>query len=47
MGDWCGACYSDTINEDITGAMFVATMGEVYFYAVFSRDSFRLLTGAG
>jgi hypothetical protein len=38
---------SDAKDEDITGAMFVATMDEVNFYAVFSRDSFRLLTEAG
>jgi len=38
---------SDAKDEDITGAMFVATMDVVNFYAVISRDSFRLLTGAG
>jgi hypothetical protein len=38
---------SDAKDEDITGAMLVATMDAVNFYAVISRDLFRLLTGAG
>jgi len=38
---------SDTKDYDITGAMFVATMDKVNVYAVFSRDSFGLLTGVG
>jgi len=38
---------SDAKDEDITGAMFVATMDKVYFYAIYGRESFWLLTGAG
>ena len=38
---------SDAKDYDITGAIVVATMEDVIFYAVFSRDPFRLLTGAG
>ena len=38
---------SDTKDYDITGAIFVATMAGVKAYAIFGRDPFRLLTGAG
>ena len=38
---------SDTEDDDITGAILVATMDDVNLNAVFGRDRFALLTGAG
>ncbi|WP_177198018.1 hypothetical protein [Nitrosomonas communis] len=48
MSDWCGACDFDVKDNDITGAVSVAAVGKVNFYAIFSgRVLFRLLTEVG
>ena len=48
MGDWCGAYDFDAKDNDITGALFIAAMGKVNFYAIFNgRVLFRLLTEVG
>jgi len=47
MGDWCGAFFSDTKDVDITGAKGMQQWKAYFFNAIFGRDAFCLLTGAG